>query len=146
MTVLFPVVNSSSQAIWMSKTPNEMQGRVFAARRVIASLISPIALGMAGPLADKVFEPAMQANGAWATTLGRVFGIGDGAGIRVLFVLMGALSTAVAVIWLARPHIRHVETELPDAIDATPQEPHLHKPPTSMVEAVEELEGAFLEP
>jgi DHA3 family macrolide efflux protein-like MFS transporter len=147
MTLLFPVVNSSSQSIWMRKTPNDMQGRVFAARRVIASLISPIALAIAGPLADKVFEPAMHRGGYLASNLGVIFGTGDGAGIRVLFVLMGILSTAVALIWLTRPSIRNVETDLPDAVnDPEPIRIHEHRPSISIVEGVEDLEGAFLEP
>jgi MFS transporter, DHA3 family, macrolide efflux protein len=147
MMLLFPVVNSSSQAIWMRKTPNELQGRVFAARRVIASLISPIALALAGPLADKVFEPAMKPGGALSGSLGQIFGTGAGAGIRVLFVLMGLLSTATALIWLSRPTVRNVETDLPDAAGADVEQPiHVHKAPVSIVEAVEDLEGAFLEP
>ncbi len=147
MTLLFPVVNSSSQAIWMRKTPNSMQGRVFAARRVIASLISPIALAIAGPLADYVFEPAMHPGGRLASSLGRVFGTSDGAGIRVLFVLMGLLSVANAFFWLSRRHIRHVESDLPDADNAAPQEYEapLGQAP-SIVAAAEELEAAFREP
>ena len=148
MTLLFPVVNSSSQAIWMRKTPNNMQGRVFAARRVIGSFISPIAIGIAGPLSDYVFEPAMHPGGRLAGSLGRIFGTLPGAGTRVLFVVMGVLSVATALLWLSRPRIRHLETELPDAIvDEVPKEPVVaeHVPAASISEAIDDLEGAFLE-
>jgi DHA3 family macrolide efflux protein-like MFS transporter len=147
MTLLFPVVNASSQAIWMRKTPNSMQGRVFAARRVIASLISPIALAIAGPLADYVFEPAMHPGGQLASSLGRIFGTSDGAGIRVLFVLMGVLSVAAALLWLSWPRVRHVERDLPDADDESQSvyEAPVAQP-QSIVTATEELESVFREP
>lgn len=146
MMMLFPVVNASSQAIWMRKTPNNMQGRIFAARRVIASIMSPIALALAGPLADKVFGPAMMPGGFLAGSLGHVFGVGPGAGIRVLFVAMGALSTLAALVWLSNPHVRNVETELPDAVAIPPSESReVHLPAASLTEALEDLEGAFLD-
>jgi hypothetical protein len=146
MMMLFPVVNASSQAIWMRKTPNNMQGRVFAARRMIGMIMSPLALGLAGPLADKVFGPAMMPGGILAPSLGHMFGVGPGAGIRVLFVIMGALSTMAALIWLSVPHIRHVETDLPDANNSPAEAavPPLTTP-ASFVQAAENLENAFLD-
>lgn len=147
MMGLFPVVNASSQAIWMRKTPNDMQGRIFSARRVIASIMSPIALALAGPLADRVFSPAMMPGGALEGSLGHIFGVGPGAGIRVLFVATGILSTATALIWLTHPRIRHVETELPDAVNDKDSAPH-HEIAAcvSIVDAIDDMEGAFREP
>ncbi len=55
-----PIINGSNQAIWMAKVEPDVQGRVFATRRLIAWLVSPIATLVAGPLADYVFEPAMR--------------------------------------------------------------------------------------
>lgn len=43
-----PVTNAHSTAIWQSQTPREMQGRVFAVRRLIAWVANPIATAMAG--------------------------------------------------------------------------------------------------
>ena len=147
MMGIFPVVNASSQAIWMRKTPNEMQGRIFAARRVIASVMSPLALALAGPLADRVFGPAMMPGGAFANSLGHIFGVGPGAGIRVLFVMMGILSTAAGLLWLAHPRIRNVEKELPDAmVPSAPKPVHEATLPGTVVERVEDLEEALLEP
>jgi MFS transporter, DHA3 family, macrolide efflux protein len=53
------VCNSSNQAIWQSKTPTDVQGKVFAARRVTGQLSFPLAGLIAGPLSDRLFEPAM---------------------------------------------------------------------------------------
>jgi len=148
MMMLFPVVNASSQAIWMRKTPNDMQGRIFAARRVIASIMSPFALALAGPLADRVFGPAMMPGGALANSFGHIFGVGPGAGIRLLFVAMGALSTITALVWMLNPHIRNVETELPDVVQE-PLAPHIQEKetlaPVSVADAVPDMEGAFLD-
>ncbi len=148
MMMLFPVVNASSQAIWMRKTPNDMQGRIFAARRVIGSFMSPVALAISGPLADRVFGPAMMPGGALSGSLGQIFGVGPGAGIRLLFVVMGILSTATALIWMLNPHIRNVETELPDAVNERVA-PHISEKqtmaPVSVVDAIPDMEGAFLE-
>ena len=59
-----PIINASSQAIWQSKTPPDMQGRVFAVRRMIAQFTVPIGDFSAGPLADKIFNPALMPGGA----------------------------------------------------------------------------------
>ncbi len=45
---MVPFLNSHSQAIWQSITPNELQGRVFAVRRVIAQGSFPLGTLLAG--------------------------------------------------------------------------------------------------
>ncbi|MFN8452092.1 MAG: MFS transporter [Anaerolineae bacterium] len=66
-----PILNGSSQAIWQSKVAPDVQGRVFAARRMIAQIVAPVSMLLAGPLADRIFEPAMQAGGRWSTRSAR---------------------------------------------------------------------------
>ncbi len=51
-----PLANAHSQAIWQSQTPNELQGRVFAVRRVIAQFTWPFSTAIAGVLAG-AFNP-----------------------------------------------------------------------------------------
>ncbi|HYF94150.1 MAG TPA: MFS transporter [Symbiobacteriaceae bacterium] len=46
-----PVANAHSQAIWQSQVPRELQGRVFAIRRVIAQALGPLGTVLAGLLA-----------------------------------------------------------------------------------------------
>ncbi len=43
-----PILNAHSQAIWQAQTPHELQGRVFAVRRLIAQFTGPIGIGLAG--------------------------------------------------------------------------------------------------
>jgi hypothetical protein len=51
------VCNSSNQALWQAKTPVDVQGRVFAARRFTGQLSIPLGALIAGPLSDRVSNP-----------------------------------------------------------------------------------------
>ncbi len=53
-----PISNAHSQAIWQSHVPRELQGRVFAIRRVFAWSLGPLGQVLAGFLAG-VLEPGM---------------------------------------------------------------------------------------
>lgn len=55
---LVPFMNSHSQAIWQGQTPRELQGRVFAVRRVIAQFTYPIGTALAGA-AGGLFNPGL---------------------------------------------------------------------------------------
>ena len=63
-----PIILGYSQSIWQRLVPAEVQGRVFSVRAFLAQVATPFAFVLAGPLADRVFEPAMQEGGALATT------------------------------------------------------------------------------
>jgi MFS family permease len=110
-----PIMNGSSQALWQSKTEPDIQGRVFSVRRMIAQFTSPIAILVAGPLAEKVFQPLVSVGGRLdGTNLGRLVGIGPGRGTGLLFVCMGTLSLISALAAFLYPRLRLVEEELPD--------------------------------
>ena len=111
-----PVSNGCSQAIWQTKVAPDLQGRVFAIRRMIASSIVPLSYAMAGPLAEKLFEPWMAEGGALAPSLGRIFGVGLGHGIALVFTLAGALYMIFVLAILLHPCIRRLEVEIPDAL------------------------------
>jgi hypothetical protein len=81
-----PIINGSNQAIWQAKVPPDLQGKVFSIRRLIAWFVSPLAMLIAGPLSDKILEPAMQdPQSALASATGWFMGIGPAAGL--LFVI-----------------------------------------------------------
>jgi DHA3 family macrolide efflux protein-like MFS transporter len=111
-----PIVNGSSQALWQSKVHPDLQGRVFAVRRMIAMAASPLAYIVVGPLADKVFEPLMAVDGPLAPSVGRIIGTGPGRGNALMFIVIGFLSIVVGTAAYLYPRIRLVEDELPDAI------------------------------
>jgi hypothetical protein len=110
------VVFGSNRAIWQSKTPPDLQGRVFGLQEALAGAARPLAYLLAGPLAERVFDPLFVEGGALAVQLGPVWGVGPGRGIGFLFGLMGLAKIAITVVALSSPRVRRVETELPDAI------------------------------
>jgi MFS family permease len=116
MMFAMPIINASSQAIWQSKVALDVQGRVFAVRRMIAWSTLPLAYIVAGPLADKVFKPLLVEGGPLADSLGQVLGVGPGRGVGLLFIVVGLLSILVTLLAYSNPHVRSVEDELPDAI------------------------------
>jgi hypothetical protein len=118
MLFVSPIVNGSSQAIWQTKVAPDIQGRVFAIRRMIAWSAIPIAYILAGPLADNVFRPLLAEGGPLAETIvGELIGVGPSRGIGLLFILIGLLNIIVPALGYLNPHVRNVEDELPDAID-----------------------------
>ncbi|RPI52078.1 MAG: MFS transporter [Chloroflexi bacterium] len=109
-----PLINASNQAIWQAKVEADVQGRVFSARRAIAWLITPLAQLAAGPLADRVFEPAMQPGGSLAGTFGWLVGTGDGAGMGLILLLSGLAAALSGLAGYGVRAVRDVEAILPD--------------------------------
>jgi MFS family permease len=93
------VLNGSNQAIWQAKVPLAVQGKVFAARRMIAWCANPLAMLLAGPLADRVFGPRY----------------GQGEGIALMLLLFGSLGVFWGLSGYLLPKVREAEGLLPDA-------------------------------
>jgi MFS transporter, DHA3 family, macrolide efflux protein len=118
MFLLLPIGNAASQVIWQSKVPLNVQGRVFALRRMIAISLSPIAYITAGPLVEKIFDPAVQ-NGGVAQGITKFIGTGDGRGIGLLFILLGVGWIVTSLVVFLNPRVRGLESEIPDAASTT---------------------------
>jgi len=117
-----PIVNGSNQAIWQAKVPPDVQGRVFATRSMIALIAVPVGMLLAGPLADRLFEPGMLASGGLAGVFGWLVGTGRGAGMSLMFVLMGLLGMLIGLGGYVFPMVRKVEDLLPDHAVAAAQD------------------------
>jgi hypothetical protein len=111
-----PISNGCSQVIWQSKTAPDVQGRVFAVRRMIAWASLPFAYIIAGPLADRVFEPLLVESGLLASSVGQIIGVGAGRGIGLIYIILGSIIMLSTLIGYQYPRLRKVETELPDFI------------------------------
>jgi Major Facilitator Superfamily len=109
-----PIINASNQAIWQAKVAPDVQGRVFATRRMIAWMVMPVSQLVAGPLADQLFEPAMQEGGRLADTLAWLVGTGPGAGMALIVTFSGLAAALVALVGYAVRAVRDAETILPD--------------------------------
>jgi hypothetical protein len=125
--LFLPLTNSSNQAIWQSKTPADVQGKVFAARRVTGQITFPLAALLTGPLADRLFEPALAVNGGLAPVFGGVVGTGPGAGMSLVMLLTAFMGLILPIASYFIPAIRNVEDIIPDiqvsAADAPAAEP-----------------------
>lgn len=109
-----PLINSSNQAIWQSKVAPDLQGRVFATRRLIAWFVNPIATLLVGPLADLIFEPAMSEPSFLSTSFEWLVGFGPGAGMALIVIFSGLASAAVGLGGYGVPVVRDAEAILPD--------------------------------
>jgi len=113
---MVPLINGCSQAIWQVKVPLELQGRVFAVRRIIAQASQPLALLAAGPLADGLFAGLLAPGGALAGSAGRLIGTGPGRGIGLLLSFIGFFVVSSALGGQMSSRLRRVELEIPDAL------------------------------
>ena len=118
--LIAPTAQACSQALWLSKTPQELMGRVLAIRRMLALSTTPLAALACGPLADRVFNPLLLPGGALAGSVGRVLGVGPGRGIGLMFVLVTGVVLAATALLYAHPRVRRLEDEVPDAAPGEP--------------------------
>ena len=109
-----PIIVSCNQAIWQSKVPSRLQGRVFALQQTLERSLAICAYLLAGPLVDNVLNPLMAEGGIVAQAIGRVINTGMGMGVTLLLVILGAINLMVVAIAYREPRLRRLEKELPD--------------------------------
>ncbi len=109
-----PFINSCAQVIFQKKVAPDVQGRVFSLNGAICGSCLPLAYLVAGPLADRIFEPLMTVNGPLARTIGQLIGTGPGRGIGLMFIVLGTLTMLMTIIAYQYDSLRLVEDELPD--------------------------------
>ncbi|MDV3351205.1 MFS transporter [Leptothoe sp. LEGE 181152] len=103
----FPLLGSSKNALWMESVPPAIQGRVFAANSLTVQSVSALGVLLAGPLADRLLEPAM---------MGRLtlwlpgFGSGPGTGMAVLYTACALAMMLVGIGGFLLPSIREIES------------------------------------
>jgi MFS family permease len=107
--VTIPVIVGCDQVIWQERVPLALQGRVFAARQMIERLPAPLAYAVAGPLAERVFNPALAQGGPVGATLGPIFGTGGVRGIGLFFAVMGGVQLAIAASGFASVRLRELD-------------------------------------
>ena len=115
MFLTLPTSASLSSSLWQRKVPPELQGRCFAMQQLVSNAATPLGYGLAGPLAERVFEPWLAAGGALSGSVGAVIGVGPGRGIGLLFVLMGVSMMGAALVAWRSASVRGVDA-LPDAV------------------------------
>jgi len=114
MFFFIPILNGALAPIWHSKIPLDVQGRVMSARITASRAMIPLGNLVAGPMAEKIFESAMQTGGALSPLFGNILGTGPGAGMSLLFIVTGFLMFWLTPIGFMIPAIRDAENLLPD--------------------------------
>ena len=109
------ITNSSNQAIWQSKVPPDLQGRVFSARRVIAQCVSILPMATSGPLVDNFLTPIFNNSSVIvlnkSINLTSIFGKGNGGAISLLSFLAGVMIVIISLLSFLFPVIMRVEEE-----------------------------------
>lgn len=116
---LHSIIGAYYHAIWQAKVAPDVQGRVFAVRRLSIGISSMFAPLMIGVLADHWFEPAMNAqNTMMADLLGWFVGTDSGSGMAAMFVLGSIGLVGLAIVGYVVRDLRDVEDILMDAVPA----------------------------
>jgi DHA3 family macrolide efflux protein-like MFS transporter len=77
---------ASLQTVWQSNVPVEVQGRVFAIRRMVSFLLIPVSLLGSIPFSERVLLPIVQSDGLAASLWGR----GQAGAIGMMLSVAGA--------------------------------------------------------
>ncbi|MZP29178.1 MFS transporter [Heliobacterium undosum] len=104
-----PFVQTSLEVLIRRNVDNEKQGRVWSIISLVTQLGYPVAYGLAGPLADDVFNPLLMEQGLLAPTVGRLIGAGTGRGIGLMFIIAGVLVILLAAAISRNRAIRDLE-------------------------------------
>ncbi len=97
-------------ALLQSKTPPDMQGRVFSVFGQLGFVASTASFLLVGPLVDRVLEPAVKPG--WAFT--PIVGDQPGAGMGLVLVVVGGVILIMTIATYAIKAVRRIETDLPD--------------------------------
>lgn len=108
--LLIPLMNTNLDAIMRLNIPQEMQGRVFAARNSLQFFTIPLGYFLGGALVDLAFEPLMAHQGA-GSFLTHLFGSGKGSGAACFFAVQAVLGVAVCLWFMRDRHIRAMARE-----------------------------------
>ena len=100
------VMGANLTAYVRERVPIEVQGRVFSAKDTLQNGAIPLGLFLGGVLADGVFEPFMAAASPLQRALSPLFGAGKGAGIALIFCIVGVLGVLLSLTCLTRPLFR----------------------------------------
>lgn len=104
-----PVVGSSTDTIWIDRVSPEIQGRVFATRSMMTTIVSSLGYLVAGPLADRFFEPAMMSGGFLAPMFGWLFGTSSGSGIAFLYVISAIAMFFLGLVGYRLPQLNRLD-------------------------------------
>jgi len=87
---------------------------VMATRLQVSLIITPLAYLVYGPLADRVFEPAV--GGSWWHWVKPIVGGDPGSGMGLMIFASGILMIIAGIVAYIVPSIRNLEASLPNYV------------------------------
>lgn len=97
--VLETLVMASSQTVWQLHVPENIQGKVFAVRTVLAYGLTPLAILGSVPLANLIFHPLFAHAGATTST---IWGAAPAAPLGMMISLLGfGVAACSLLLWTA---------------------------------------------
>jgi uncharacterized protein YbdZ (MbtH family)/MFS family permease len=112
--LLMSVVNGLFQSVLQAHVPAEVQGKVFGAVAFLTQMSVPVAVAIAGPLADHLFEPQAANGSGLVGLLAPLVGHGPGSGMAAMLLIGGVCGIAAALAGLLARDVR--------ALDHLPEE------------------------
>ena len=109
-------MNVNEETLMREKVPPEMQGRVFSAKSTLQNFTIPPALLLGGLLADTIFEPFMMTDSPAQQALSGLFGTGKGAGIGMMFLIVGIAGMLISFTRLRKPVYRDLDQTETDTL------------------------------
>ena len=104
-----PFLNTSADVLIRRNIPDDKQGRAWGLVGILSQCGYLLAYGISGILADYVFNPLLVEGGALASTLGKIFGVGNGRGIGLLISISGIFLIFLAIFMGSIRSIRKLE-------------------------------------
>lgn len=103
-----PIVNTLAGTLWILKTPKELQGRVYAARSMVAKCIIPLSYLLVGPVADSWIPGFLQNYPNACKVIQRVLEDGN-LNYRLVYVAAGMMAIFFAVLFFTQKELRQLD-------------------------------------
>lgn len=103
------IIDGTSRSILQVEVEQDMQGRTFAAFNMVTNTVLFTGYLLAGPVAERVFEPLLRDGGDLVGSVGKVLGTGPGRGSAFLLLLLGAAVLVTAAAGYLSPGLRSLE-------------------------------------
>ena len=107
------MMSANLDAVLRLNVPQEIQGRVYAARNTFQFFTIPLGYFLGGFAVDRIFEPLMAVQPADGL-LSVCFGSGKGSGAAMFFALLAVLGAVSCLIARRDRHIRELEHRISD--------------------------------
>ena len=109
--IAIPWMSTNLEAILRLSIPEEIQGRVFAARNSIQFFTIPVGYFLGGLLVDCLFEPFM-ASQRMDSIFVSLFGTGKGSGAAFFFCVLWIMGIGVCLLFRSDKAIWKVEADI----------------------------------